>query len=112
MELTKPTTSTTSAVSNSATIPVADREGTIQNISTVSGIGIAAGSINPTVTSATADGAGSWTLGTAQTLESGITLTVEGTGRTATITGDIEIINCGDSNFSLIMHVPGFITGA
>jgi len=112
VELTKPTTTTTSGVSNSTTVPVADREGTIQNVSTVSGIGIAAGAANPTVTSATADGAGSWTLSAAQTLESGITLTVEGTGRTATITGDIEIIKCGSSNFNLIMHVPGFITGA
>lgn len=112
VELTKPTTTTTSTVSNSTTVPVADREGTIQNVSTISGIGIAADAVNPTVTSATADGAGSWTLSAAQTLESGTTLTVEGTGRTATITGDIEIIKCGDSNFNLIMHVPGFITGA
>ena len=110
--LTKPTTTTTSAVNNSATIPVADREGTIQNISTISGIGIASGVANPTITSATADGAGSWTASAAQTLESGITLTVEGTSRTATITGDIEVIGCGDSNFSLIIEVPNFVAGA
>ena len=112
VELTKPTTTTTSSVSNSTTVPVADREGTIQNVSTVSGIGIAAGVANPTVASATADGAGSWTLSAAQTLESGVTLTVENTGRVATITGDIEIVSCGDSNFNLILNVPGFITGA
>ena len=112
VELTKPTTTTTSGVSNSTTIPVADREGTIQNVSTVSGIGIAAGAANPTVASATADGAGSWTLSAAQTLESGITLTVENTSRNATITGDIEIIRCGDSSFNLILDVPSFMTGA
>jgi len=112
VELTKPTTTTTSGVSNSTTVPVADREGTIQNVSTVSGIGIAAGTANPTVASATADGAGSWTLSAAQTLENGITLTVENTSRNATITGDIEIISCGDANFNLILDVPGFMTGA
>ena len=112
VELTAPTTTTTSAVDNSTTIPVADREGTIQNISTISGIGIASGVANPTITSATADGAGSWTASAAQTLESGITLTVGGTSRTATITGDIEVIGCGDSNFSLILEVPNFVAGA
>ena len=112
VELTKPTTTTTSGVSNSTTVPVADREGTIQNVSTVSGIGIAAGAANPTVASATADGAGSWTLSAAQTLESGITLTVENTSRNATVTGDIEIISCGDANFNFILDVPSFMTGA
>ena len=112
VELTKPTTTTTSGVSNSTTVPVADREGTIANVSTVSGIGIAAGTANPTVASATADGAGSWTLSAAQTLENGITLTVENTSRNATITGDIEIIRCGDSSFNLILDVPSFMTGA
>lgn len=110
--LTPTTTTTTSTVSNSTTVPVADREGTIRNVSTVSGIGIAAGVANPTVTSATADGAGSWTLSAAQTLESGITLTVENTSRVATITGDIEVVSCGDSNFTLILDVPNFLIGA
>ena len=110
--LTKPTTTTTSAVSNSTTIPVADREGTIVNLSTISGIGIAAGAVNPTITSATADGAGSWTVGVAQTLEDGATLTVEGTSRNVTITGDIEATNCGDSNFTVVLNIANFLTGA
>ena len=65
----------------------------------------------PVITSSTADGAGSWTVDVTQTLENGATLTVENTGRTATITGDIEVINCGDSNFSLILDCPNFLTG-
>jgi len=112
VELTKPTTTTTSAVSNSTTIPVADREGIIQNVSTISGIGIDASAVNPTITSAAADGAGNWTASAAQTLESGVTLTVANTGLTATITGDIEIGHCGDSNFNLILDCPNFLTGA
>ena len=187
VELTKPITYTTGTVSDNASIAVADREGTIANVSTVSGIGIGishtdtvdgaitsatkivmdnnvaghmkAGDVVtgigipkssavtvvalnpdgdnvkefsvsesvtiadgttltfrpqslPVITSSTADGAGSWTVDRAQTLESGTILTVENTGRVATITGDIEIIGCGDSNFNLILNVPGFITGA
>ena len=80
--------------------------------STVSGIGIAAGAANPTITSAAADGAGDWVMSAVQTLENGTTLTIENTGRTATITGDIEVIGCGDASFNLIMNVPGFMTGA
>ena len=107
--ITKPTTTTTAAVSNSATIPVADREGTIQNVSTVSGIGIAPGAVDPTVTSTTADGAGNWTLGVAQTLESGVTLTVENTSRIVTITGDIEFVNVEDANFTLYFDLEKFL---
>ena len=99
--ITKPTTTTTAAVSNSATIPVAEREGTIQHVSTVSGIGIAPGAVDPTVTSTTADGAGNWTLGVAQTLESGVTLTVENTSRIVTIKGDLELVNEEYTNFAL-----------
>ena len=112
VELTKPTTTTTSGVSSSATIPVADREGTIANVSTISGIGIAAGSVNPTITSAQADGAGSWTASAAQTLENGITLTVENTSRNATITGDIEVINCGHGDFNCDLDITKFLDGS
>ena len=187
VELTKPTTTTTSGVSDSVTIPVADREGTIINVSTIDGIGIGANNTDtvdgavanatkivldnnvagqmkvgdrvtgigipssstitvealnpdgdnvkefsiseaviiadgatltfipqslPVITSSTADGAGSWTVDVTQTLENGATLTVENTGRTATITGDIEVVNCGDSDFTLILDCPNFLTGA
>jgi len=112
VELTKPTTTTTSTVSNSTTVGVADREGTVQNVSTISGIGIAPGATNPTVTSATADGAGNWTISVAQTLEDGITLTVENTSRVAVITGNIELLNINDSNFTIYFDVEKFLTAS
>jgi hypothetical protein len=112
VELTKPTTTTTSAVDNSATIPVADREGTIQNVSTISGIGISSSTANPTITSTTADGSGNWTASAAQTLESGITLTVENTSRVATITGELEVVSVNDSNFTLRFDLEQIITAA
>ena len=112
VELTAPTTTTTAAVRASTTIPVADREGTIQNVSTISGIGIDSSVANPTVASATADGAGNWTASAAQTLESGITLTVGGTSRTATITGNIELENVDDTSFTLYFDVEKFLTAS
>ena len=110
--LTAPTTTTTAAVRASTTIPVADREGTIVNVSTISGIGIDPSAANPTIASATADGAGSWTASVAQTLESGITLTVGGTSRTATITGNIELENVDDTSFTLYFDVEKFLTAS
>ena len=110
VEITKPTTTTTGTVSNSTTIGVADREGTIQNVSKISGIGIAAGAVNPKITSATADGSGNWTVDVAQTLESGITLTVENTSRVATITGNIEVNNLQSGNFTLYFDLERFLT--
>ena len=187
VELVTPITTTTSAVNNSATIPVADREGTIVNISTISGIGV--GQVNstdtvdgaiaytdklvldnnvagqmrvgdrvtgigipsssivtvkalnpdgdnvkefsisqkvnsiadgttltfiqqslPVITSSTADGAGSWTVDVAQTLESGATLAVGKSSRTAIITGNIELENVDDTSFTLYFDVEKFLT--
>jgi len=111
VELTKPTTTTTEATTAHATIAVADREGVTNNVSTVSGIGIDAGAANPTITSGGgADGAGDWIMSAVQTLESGITLTVEGTSRVATITGNIEIDNLNYDDFTLYFDLEGFLT--
>jgi hypothetical protein len=114
VELTAPTTTTTADTSGSAsaTVAVADREGTVQNVSTVSGIGIASGAVNPTITSATADGPGNWTVDVAQALESGITLTVEGSSREATITGNIEFVNVDAASFVLRFDVEKFLTAS
>jgi|10_taG_2_1085330.scaffolds.fasta_scaffold01573_7 hypothetical protein len=112
VELTAPTTTTTAAVRASTTIPVADREGTVQNVSTISGIGIDSSVANPTIASATADGAGNWTASAAQTLESGITLTIGESSRTATITGNIEILNVDDTSFTVYFDVEKFLAAS
>ena len=113
VELTKPTTTTTEATTAHATIAVADREGVINNVSTVSGIGINASAVNPTITSGGgSDGAGDWVMGAVQTLENGITLTVEGTSRVATITGNIEVLNIQDTNFTLYFDIDNFLSAS
>ena len=100
--LTAPTTTTTEATSAHATIAVADREGIINTVSTVSGIGINPALADPTLTTGGGlDGAGDWIMSAVQTLESGITLTVGNTGRIATITGNIEIVKAGTKEATL-----------
>ena len=100
--LTAPTTTTTEATSAHATIAVADREGIINTVSTVSGIGINPALADPTLTTGGGlDGAGDWVMSAVQTLESGITLTVGNTGRIATITGNIEIVKAGTADQTL-----------
>ena len=110
--LTEVTTTTTAAVNNDTVIPVAERKGTVVNVSTISGIGIDSSVANPTVASATDEGAGNWTASAAQTLENGVTLTVGGSGKTATITGNIEFINMRDTTFSLYFDVERFLNAS
>tara|TARA_R110002072_G_scaffold109265_5_gene236510 strand:+ start:373 stop:2328 length:1956 start_codon:yes stop_codon:yes gene_type:complete len=100
--LTAPTTTTTEATSAHATIAVADREGIINTVSTVSGIGINPALADPTLTTGGGlDGAGDWIMSAVQTLESGVTLTVGNTGRIATITGNIQIVKAGTADQTL-----------
>ena len=106
---TKPTTTTTGTVSNSTSIAVADREGIIQNFSTISGIGIDSSSSNPTITSSQADGAGSWTASAAQTLESGITLTIDNSSRYVVISGDVEIKQFGNANQTVFFNLESIL---
>ena len=103
IELAPVTTTTTGAVSNSTSVPVTERGGILDDVSTVSGIGIDASVVAPTVdTGAGAvSGAGTLVLTTAQTLESGITLAFANASKTATITGNIEVIKAGNSSHSI-----------
>ena len=104
--LTAPTTTTTEATSAHATIAVADREGIINNVSTVSGVGIDSSAADPTLTTGGGlDGAGDWIMSAVQTLENGTTLTVGNTGRVATITGNIEIVKPGTASQTLRFDV-------
>ncbi len=109
-ELTKPTTTTVEATSAHATIRVADREGVINNVSKVSGIGINSSVKNPTLTTGGGlDGEGDWIMDTVQTLENGITLTLENTGRIVTITGEIEFTKIGDNDVDIFFDIEQFL---
>ena len=92
--LTTITVTTTAAVHDSAVIPVSSVNGVIDNITTVSGLGINPGLADPVIISrSVTSGAGNITLDSIQNLEKGVTLTLAGSGQTATITGNLQIIS-------------------
>tara|TARA_R100001443_G_scaffold23795_1_gene35958 strand:+ start:12075 stop:14249 length:2175 start_codon:yes stop_codon:yes gene_type:complete len=90
-ELATVTTTTTSAVSSSTSIPVASGDGIVDNVSVMSGIGVNAAAGNPTVTAigSYSGSTATLTVGSAQTLEDGITLTFAGAGTVLTISGNV-----------------------
>jgi len=105
-------TTTTAAVSASTSVPITERAGIMDGISTVSGIGIDASAVNPTVASGAGSvtGAGTIVLSAAQTLEDGITLTFPGAGTVATITGNIKINHVGNEDVVLRFDLEKFLT--
>jgi len=111
IELDTITTTTTAAVVNSTTVPVASVNGILPGVSTVSGIGINASVADPTVNNRNVtSGAGELTLSAAQNLESGVTLTFDNAGQKATITGDIEVLKTGKINTILKFDVEKLLS--
>lgn len=109
--LTPITTTTTAAVTSSTTVPVASVNGVLPGTTTVSGIGIDASAADPTVNNRTVtSGVGDIVLNTAQTLESGITLTLGNTGQVATITGNIEVVRAGTANQVIYFDLEKLLT--
>ena len=106
-------TTTTSASSASTSVAVTARDGILNGTSTVSGIGIDPSVGDPKVNSgASATGAGTIVLSAAQTLESGISLTFDGAGKEAVITGNMEIRKVGTGSPTLRFDVGRFLTSA
>jgi hypothetical protein len=109
--LTPITTTTTAAVVNSTSVPVASRNGILDSVSTITGIGIDTSTAVPTVSSGagSVSGAGTIVLSAAQNLESGATLKVGNTGQTITITGNIEIIKAGTASKTIYFDVDKLV---
>ena len=110
--LTPITTTTTAAVNNSTSVPVTSRNGILDDVSVVSGIGINPRLANPTVdTGAGAvTGAGTLVLTAAQTIENGATLTFAEAGQTATITGNIQVLKAGNASQTLRFDVDKLLS--
>ena len=107
--LTPVTTTTTAASFDSTSVVVAARDGIMNSVSTVSGIGVDPSAV-PTVSSgANASGAGTIVLSTAQTLENGITLAFSDAGKIATITGNIEVIKAGTGDATIYFDIEKLI---
>ena len=106
-------TTTTSASSASTSVAIGQRNGILNGTSTVSGIGIDPSVVNPKVSSGgNVTGAGTIVLNVAQTLESGISLTFDGAGKEAVITGNMEITKVGTGSPTLRFDVGRFLKSA
>ena len=106
IELKPIKTTTTAAVSDSATIPVTSVNGILPNVSKISGIGIDPSKIDPTVTARSAtSGGGNLTVSAAQTLESGMEFTFSDAGQVATIKGNIEVLEAGTADLTIYLDV-------
>jgi hypothetical protein len=103
LALTPVTTTTSSAVINNVTIPVTTRSGILNDISSVSGIGIDPTVEDPLITGGATGlgGAGSLTCATAQTLENGIELTFANSSSIITITGNIIVNEVGNESATI-----------
>jgi len=109
--LTPNTTTTTEATNSNATIAVTSKEGVINNVSRIGGIGINSLLQNPLITSGGgATGTGDLVMDAVQTLENGRILTIENTSRIATITGNIEIVKAGNADQSLRFDIVRLVS--
>ena len=98
--LTPVITTVNGATTSSTSVVVDSRNGILDTVSTVSGIGINSARANPHVASGAGavSGPGTIVLSEAQTLEDNTVLTFANAGQTATITGNVIINKVGDSN--------------
>ena len=102
-------TTTSSAVSASTTIPLAE-VGNISQGMAIRGVGIDPSAANPTVVSKSAiSGAGNVIASVAQTLEDGQTIFFDGGARSITIRGSIEISNMAINDIDLFFDVERFL---
>ena len=111
IELEPMTTTTTSTVTDSTTVPVDSVGGVLPSVTTVSGIGIDASTVDPTVESrSVTSGAGNLILSSAQTLENETVLTYSNSGKKATITGNVEIIKAGTTSETIYFDVESLLS--
>ena len=110
--LTEISTTTTAVVSASTSVPITNRAGIMDGISTVSGVGIDPSVAAPSVSSGAGSvtGAGTIVLSAAQTLENGITLTFPGASTVATISGKVKINKVGNEDVTLRFDVEKFLS--
>jgi len=110
-EVSTTTTASTIGAANTEVV-ITERNGIMDAISTVSGIGINPNLIDPTVASGagSVSGAGTITLSAAQELENGAVLTFSGASRVVTISGNIKINHAGNEDVALRFDLDKFLT--
>ena len=110
VELTSITTATSSAVSSSTNIPLAERAGIMDGQSIMTGIGISSENIKVVSGASGNTGAGTIVVSAAQTIEDNQTLTFANASNVATITGNVTIKSTPTSNSVVYFDVEKFLT--
>lgn len=97
--LTKPTSLVSSTTINSTTVTVANADGIMDDVTTVSGFNIDSSVAEPTVTNIASytGSTATLTLSSAQSLEAGETLTFNNAARKITISGNFRVISAGSN---------------
>ena len=97
--LTKPTSLVSSTTINSTTVTVANADGIMDDVTTVSGFNIDSSVAEPTVTNIASytGNRATLTLSSAQSLEAGETLTFNNAARKITISGNFRVISAGSN---------------
>ena len=114
-ELTTVTTTTTGSTSSSTSVNVTSGHGVMDDVTVVSSPNMNRAVANPTVTNiasydVSSAATATLTLSSAQTFESGETLTFSGAGQIVTITGDIFVRKAGVTN-TIFLNIDNFLTG-
>ena len=116
VELTEVTTTTTSSVDNSTSIPVAERAGILDDVSMISSIGgskaraiSVADRVHVDSGAGAVSGGGTIVVSSALTLQNGVTLAFANASRIATITGSIKINNTGNTDATLYFDLEKFL---
>jgi len=84
----------------------------MNGVSTVSGIGINPATVATVSSGANATGAGTIVLDTAQTLESGVTLSFAESGNGVIVTGNIEVLKAGTASSVVYIDMEKLLTSA
>lgn len=106
------TTTAASAGGSSTSVVLDDRDGIFNGVSVVNGIGIDPTAVITVSSGGNSDSAGTVVVSAAQSLESGIDLVFSGAGKTATISGNIEINKVGTGDVSLYFDLDNLLVSS
>jgi len=106
------TTTAASAGGSSANVVLDDRDGIFNGVSVVNGIGIDPTAVITVSSGGSSDSAGTVVVSAAQSLESGVDLVFSGAGKTATISGNIEINKVGTGDVSLYFDLDNLLVSS
>lgn len=105
-------TTAASSGGSSANVVLDDRDGIFNGVSVVNGIGIDPTAVITVSSGGNSDSAGTVVVSAAQSLESGVDLVFSGAGKTATISGNIEVNKVGTGDVNLYFDLDKLLVSS